>query len=54
MSDRPDPVPDEIFEEAVRHYNEPTLSALIIESALINFGDRLTVTVRQPAGSYPG
>ena len=54
LSDRTDPVPDEVFEEAARHYDEPTLSALIIEIALINFWNRLTVTVRQPAGSYPG
>src|SRR5829696_5461509 len=49
-----DPVPDEVWEQAARHYDEPTLSALIIEIALINFWNRLTVTVRQPAGSYPG
>jgi AhpD family alkylhydroperoxidase len=54
LSDRPDPVPDEVFEEATRYYDEPTLAALIIEIALINFWNRLTVTVRQPAGSYPG
>ncbi len=53
LSDRPDPVPDEVWEEAARHYDEPTLSALIIEIALINFWNRLTVTVKQPAGSYP-
>jgi len=54
LSDRSDPVPDEVWEQAARHYDEPTLSALIIEIALINFWNRLTVTVRQPAGSYPG
>ena len=54
LSDRPDPVPDGVFEEAARHYDEQTLSALIIDIALINFWNRLTVTVRQPAGSYPG
>jgi alkylhydroperoxidase family enzyme len=46
-------VPDEVFEEAARHYDETTLSALIIEIALINSFNRLNVTVRQPAGSYP-
>jgi AhpD family alkylhydroperoxidase len=54
LSDRSDPVPDEVWEQAARHYDESTLSALIIEIALINFWNRLTVTVRQPAGSYPG
>jgi AhpD family alkylhydroperoxidase len=54
LSDRPDPVPDEVFEEAARHYDEPTLAALIIEIALINFWNRTTVAVRQVAGSGPG
>jgi AhpD family alkylhydroperoxidase len=54
LSDRPDPVPDGVFEEAARHFDEQALSALIIDIALINFWNRLTVTVKQPAGSYPG
>jgi AhpD family alkylhydroperoxidase len=54
LSDRPDPVPDGVFEEAARHYDEPTLAALIIEIALINFWNRTTVAVRQVAGSGPG
>jgi hypothetical protein len=28
LSDRADPVPDQIWEEARRHYDEPTLAAL--------------------------
>ena len=54
LADRPDPVPDGVFEEAARHYDEPTLAALIIEIALINFWNRTTVAVRQVAGSGPG
>ena len=54
LSDRADPVPDEIFEEAARHYDEPALAALIVEIALINAWNRLNVTTRQPAGSNPG
>ena len=50
LSDRADPVPDEVFEEAARHYEEPALAALIIEIALINAWNRLNVTIRQPAG----
>src|SRR4051794_30351989 len=30
LSDRTDPVPDEIWEEAARHYDERTLAALIL------------------------
>lgn len=50
LSDRPDPVPDEVFEEAARHYDEQTLGALILEIALINFWNRTTVAVKQVAG----
>ena len=48
------PVADEIWEEAARHYDEPTLAALIIEIALINAWNRLTAITWQPAGSGPG
>ena len=54
LSDISEPVPDEVFEEAARHYDEQSLSALIIEIALINFWNRLTVTIRQPAGEQTG
>ncbi len=54
LNDRPDAVPDEVFEEAARHYDEREISALIIEIALINFWTRLNVTVGQVAGSGQG
>ncbi|HKD93904.1 MAG TPA: carboxymuconolactone decarboxylase family protein [Gaiellaceae bacterium] len=54
LSDRADPVPDEIFEEASRHYDEQALASLIIEIAAINVWNRFNVTVRQPAGAVPG
>ena len=53
LDDRSDPVPDEIWEEAARHYDEPALAALIISIALINFWNRLNVATRQVAGSVP-
>ena len=51
LSDRTDPVPDEIWGEAARHYNERALAALILSIALINFWNRLNATVRQVAGA---
>lgn len=54
ISDSPDPVPDEVYEEAARHYDEQQMAALAIQIALINFWNRLNVIVRQPAGAYPG
>jgi alkylhydroperoxidase family enzyme len=49
LSDRTDPVPDEIWEEAARHYDEPALAALVITIATINAWNRLNVTTRQVA-----
>ena len=53
MSDRADPVPDEIWDEAARHYDEQALAALVIAIASINVWNRLNVTTRQVAGSVP-
>ncbi|HEV2668726.1 MAG TPA: carboxymuconolactone decarboxylase family protein [Blastocatellia bacterium] len=53
LSDRADPVPDEIWDEAARHYDEQELAALVIHIALINFWNRVNVTTRQVAGSGP-
>jgi len=51
LSDRANPVPDEIWNEAARHYDEPALAALVISIALINVWNRLNVTTRQVAGT---
>lgn len=53
ISDRADPVPDEIWNEAARHYNEEALSALVIAIATINAWNRINVTTRQIAGTIP-
>ena len=50
MSDRPDPVPDEIWDDAARHYDETELAALVLAIASINVWNRLNVTTRQVAG----
>jgi AhpD family alkylhydroperoxidase len=52
LSDRPDPVPDEIWDEAARHYDEKQLAALILWIATTNVFNRINVSVRQPAGSW--
>jgi AhpD family alkylhydroperoxidase len=51
LSDRPDPVPDEIWEEAARHYDERALAALLIAIAAINVWNRLNAATRQVVGS---
>jgi AhpD family alkylhydroperoxidase len=51
LSDRADPVPDEIWEEAARHYDEKGLAALVMAIASINVWNRLNVVTRQVAGA---
>ena len=52
ISDRPDPVSDEVWEQAAEHYDERALAALLIEIAAINVWNRFNVSVRTPAGSW--
>jgi AhpD family alkylhydroperoxidase len=52
LSDRADPVPDAIFDEAARHCDEPTLAAIILDVANINVWNRLNVATRQIAGAW--
>jgi AhpD family alkylhydroperoxidase len=52
LSDRPDPVPDEIWNEAARHYDEQELAALILTISTTNVFNRLNVTTRQVAGAW--
>jgi len=54
LSDRPDPVPDEVWNEAARHYDERGLAALLVAIAAINVWNRLNVATRQVAfGALP-
>jgi len=52
LSDRADPVPDAIWEEAARHYNEKALAALVLSIATTNLFNRVNVSTRQIAGSW--
>jgi AhpD family alkylhydroperoxidase len=51
LSDRPDPVPDDIWDEAARHYDEAGLASLILTIAAINVWNRLNTVTRQVAGA---
>ena len=46
LNDRSDPVPDAVWDEAGRHYDEPALAALVIQIALINAFNRLNGATR--------
>jgi AhpD family alkylhydroperoxidase len=50
LSDREEPVPDAVWDEAARHYDEQKLAALLLTIAQINVWNRLNVTTRQVAG----
>ena len=52
LSDRTDPVPDEVWDEAARNYDEPVLAALILSIATTNLFNRLNVATRQVAGEW--
>jgi alkylhydroperoxidase family enzyme len=47
LADRRDPVPDELWDEAARHYSEPELAALVMAIAAINAFNRVNATTRQ-------
>ena len=52
LSDRADPVPDDIWDEATRHYDGKSLAALVVAIANINIWNRLNVATRQVAGQW--
>ncbi len=52
LSDRSNPVTDEIWNEAARYYDERALAALVIHIAAINTWNRLSVTTGQIAGEW--
>lgn len=52
LSDRPDPVPDEIWNAAARYYNESELAVLVLWIAITNVWNRLNVATRQVAGEW--
>ncbi|MEV8536636.1 carboxymuconolactone decarboxylase family protein [Streptomyces sp. NPDC051211] len=51
VADTSDPVPDAVYDEASKHYDEPQLAALILSIATVNVWNRLNVATRQMAGA---
>ena len=50
LGDRADPVPDAVWNEAARHYDEAALASVVLAIGLINVWNRLNVTTKQVAG----
>ena len=51
LSDKADPVPDAVWAEAARHYDEKALATLLLSIAAINVWNRLNVATRQIPGT---
>ena len=54
IADRPDAVPDDVFDEAAKHFDEESLGALIVQIAAINAWNRLNLVTRQMGGPWTG
>ncbi len=52
LSDRADPVPDTIWNEAAKHFGEKELAGLLLAISTINVWNRLNVATRQVAGEW--
>lgn len=50
LSDRSDPVPDAVWNEAAKHFDEKGLASLLLVISLTNVFNRLNVATRQVAG----
>jgi alkylhydroperoxidase family enzyme len=52
LSDRSDPVPDEVWNEAARHFDEAGLASLTLYISVTNVWNRINVATRQVAGEW--
>jgi AhpD family alkylhydroperoxidase len=52
LADRPDPVPDDLWDEAAAHFDDTALAVLLLEIATTNLFNRLNLPTRQTAGAW--
>ena len=52
LADRPDPVPDQVWDMAAKHFDQKELAALLLNIAIANAFNRLNVPTRQQAGAW--
>jgi AhpD family alkylhydroperoxidase len=52
LADRPDPVPDQVWDLAAKHFDQKELAALLLNIAITNTFNRLNAATRQQAGSW--
>ncbi|MDB5217184.1 MAG: hypothetical protein JWO86_5111 [Myxococcaceae bacterium] len=51
LADRADAVPDDVWNEAARHYDEQALATLVLHIGMVNLYNRLNVTTKQVPGA---
>jgi AhpD family alkylhydroperoxidase len=51
LADQTDPVPDAVWAEAARHYDETALAWLVLDVSVVNLYNRINVSTRQVAGT---
>ena len=51
LSDRADPVPDEVWQEAAEHFDEQQLAGLVLWLSTTNLFNRINAATKQPAGT---
>jgi AhpD family alkylhydroperoxidase len=52
LADREDPVPDAVWSEADKHFDERELATLILSIATINVWNRLNAAIKMPVGVW--
>lgn len=52
LADRPNPVTDDIWDEAAKHYDEKGLAAIVLIVGVTNLVNRLNATTKQVAGAW--
>ncbi|GAB3879298.1 carboxymuconolactone decarboxylase family protein [Microbispora bryophytorum] len=52
LADRPDPVPDQVWDMAATHFDHKELAALLLNIAIANAFNRLNVPTRRQAGQW--
>jgi alkylhydroperoxidase family enzyme len=52
LADRSDPIPEAVWEEAARHYDEAELGGLVLAIAAINAWNRINAATRQVTGEW--
>jgi AhpD family alkylhydroperoxidase len=52
LDSRGEPVPDDVWNEAARHFDEKALGGLVLTIGLINLWNRLNIATKQVAGEW--